>query len=368
VRIDYATGNWAEGLTTYQADYALAADRGTEAAREMRRGWLAGLTRMPPDQDTPLRAFRSSGASGRPSIGYGKAAMVFHMLRQAQGVDGFQAAIRRYWQAQTGRAAGWAQIETAFAEESGAALSDYFAQWLDRPGLPRVTLAAASARKIEAGYELSLDLRQEGGFALDLPIEIATTEGPIRRVLTLDGGTGLHGLTVPHTPQSVTLDPGFDALRQLQDPEMPALIRDFQRADTITLWTDGAAPKDFEPFLEALLGSADQVELGKPGTLPKTGTLLVLGETWAVLGLRRGHFEASAPARATQGELRAWSERDPSGRTWLFVSAADTAALNTRLSTLRFYGNQSYVMLRAATAPEFGRWPAVSPSVPVEQE
>ncbi|MFO7757281.1 MAG: hypothetical protein R6V26_02195, partial [Roseovarius sp.] len=81
VGIDYATGNWAEGLTTFQADYALAEDRGAEAARDMRIGWIRDLARLSDDRMLSLTAFRSSSHTGDQSEGYGKAALVFHMLR-----------------------------------------------------------------------------------------------------------------------------------------------------------------------------------------------------------------------------------------------------------------------------------------------
>ena len=38
VTVGYRNGNWAEGLTTYMADYALAAEKDTNGGQQMRRG------------------------------------------------------------------------------------------------------------------------------------------------------------------------------------------------------------------------------------------------------------------------------------------------------------------------------------------
>ncbi|MEK6248407.1 MAG: hypothetical protein N2C12_09525, partial [Planctomycetales bacterium] len=76
VAIDYTMGNWAEGLTTFQADYTLAEDQGVEAARKMRLSWIRGLASLQRKDSRPLSEFRSSSHGGTQSIGYGKAALV----------------------------------------------------------------------------------------------------------------------------------------------------------------------------------------------------------------------------------------------------------------------------------------------------
>jgi hypothetical protein len=55
VTVDYRSGNWAEGLTTYQADYGLAELAGPEEAREMRLGWLRDIAALPEARDEAVR-------------------------------------------------------------------------------------------------------------------------------------------------------------------------------------------------------------------------------------------------------------------------------------------------------------------------
>ena len=86
VLVDAHGGNWCEGLTTYLADY-LYKERASEAeAREYRLQILRNFTMLvTPERDFPLNIFRSRNNPVSQAIGYGKAAMVFHMLRRKLG-------------------------------------------------------------------------------------------------------------------------------------------------------------------------------------------------------------------------------------------------------------------------------------------
>ena len=88
VYVDYGRGNWAEGLTTYLADHYYEEQMGK--GFEYRKGALIDYqSYVNPKNEIPLKDFR--GRSSRPSqaIGYGKALMVFHMLRNLVGGNGF---------------------------------------------------------------------------------------------------------------------------------------------------------------------------------------------------------------------------------------------------------------------------------------
>jgi hypothetical protein len=85
VSVDYASGNWAEGLTTYLADYALAAAQGREAAQSMRIKWLRDYAALPKERDQPVTAFTSKQHQAAQVIGYNKVAFIFHMLTKEIG-------------------------------------------------------------------------------------------------------------------------------------------------------------------------------------------------------------------------------------------------------------------------------------------
>ena len=59
VLVDYARGNWSEGLTTFMADYACKAEQSAAAAREMRPGLAARLRCAAGGRARAARRFRS---------------------------------------------------------------------------------------------------------------------------------------------------------------------------------------------------------------------------------------------------------------------------------------------------------------------
>ena len=97
VFIDQAEGNWAEGLTTYMADYALAEAEGEARAEEMRLAWLRDFAALPEERDKPLTAFRSKGHDADQVIGYNKASFVLHMLKQEIGEEAFRERPSRFF-------------------------------------------------------------------------------------------------------------------------------------------------------------------------------------------------------------------------------------------------------------------------------
>lgn len=134
VLVDYESGNWAEGFATFFADYALAERRGPEAAREMRYDWLLGFDALKPEDDLPLRQFVAKSHGQAQALGYGKAAMVLHMLRRKIGDVAFNAGVKAFWQANKFRRASWADVQQAFAGATDADLAPFFERWIEEPG------------------------------------------------------------------------------------------------------------------------------------------------------------------------------------------------------------------------------------------
>ena len=134
VLVDYASGNWAEGFATFFADYALAEREGPEAAREMRYDWLLEYDALPPEDDAPLRQFVSKFHGAGQAVGYGKAAMVLHMLRNRIGEAAFAAGIARFWRENRFERAGWSDIQAAFQAETQQDIAPFFTRWLEAPG------------------------------------------------------------------------------------------------------------------------------------------------------------------------------------------------------------------------------------------
>ena len=370
VEIDYASGNWAEGLTTYQADYALAEDRDPEAAKAMRREWLAALSSLPSGDDRPLRDFRSAGHSRDQSVGYGKSAMVFHILRNSLGQPAFDEGLKRFWQDNEDAVAGWADIQHAFETVSGRDLDAFFAQWLDRTGLPQLSLDSAGAKNTPEGYTVALQLSQHGDvFALEVPVRIETVSGTTRETVPFDRSTETFEFQLEDQPLSVAVDPDFDILRTLANGELPPTVRDVLRAETTAVVVGEGARGSADNLLPQLLRNADEVQrIEISATLQPADAFIAIGATEEILELRADHVAGDAPSVAQKGAVRAWVETDNSDTRWLFISSDNVDRIADELSALRYYADKSFVSLEEGSKLSSGRWPVENSPMQVSLE
>ncbi len=359
VGIDYTRGNWAEGLTTYMADYALAVDQGPESARQMRLGWLREFAVLPADRDHPVVAFTGKHHQAAQVIGYNKVAFVFHMLRQEVGDAVFRAALRRFWQDSRFKVAGWRDIETAFADQAGRDLSWFFEQWLRRPGAPRLELAGVDVTSGNGTYQVTVRLQQTGPrFRIKVPIVIDTESGRTRITTELAAADHAAVIQVDTRPLRVSVDPEFDVFRSLLSGESPPILRDVTLASTAltAIVTHGSSVRLLGEMLAARMLDTEPRIL-PPGTLPSDDlpTLIIglekdVGQTLKGLGL--------APPQALEGgSARAWAVRRANGTPIIFVSVADEAALRAILRPLPHYGRRSFVVFDDSRAVRKGVWP-----------
>ncbi|MEX5729162.1 aminopeptidase N [Rhodovulum iodosum] len=360
VGVDYASGNWAEGLTTFQADYALAEEQGGGAARDMRIGWLRDLAALPEGAMQPLTAFRSASHAGDQSQGYGKAALVFHMLRDDIGRDAFGAGIRRLYADNRAGIAGWRDLQAAFEAASGRALGAFFDQWIGRPGLPRVEIGDVALTDRADGPELRLLLRQsQPAYRLRVPVVIETVSGPVAEVVEMTGATAAARFRLSSRPLSVAVDPGFDLARRPLEGELAPILRSIRGAGAITgiaaSQVDGV-PQAIEDTLGGLL-RGHAIDWRERDSDNRDGVTLVAGLTGDVMRRRADLLATESPVSPASGSTRVWVERDAEGRIWAFVSADSLGDLRTDLRALRYYAGESYVVFEGGRKTESGVWP-----------
>lgn len=361
VRVAYEEGNWAEGLTTYVADYALAEETGAAKAAEMRLAWLRDFNALPPGRDTPLRSFVGKEHDAGQVVGYGKAAMVFHMLRQEAGETGFDDGLRRFYQDHRFRRASWRDLRRSFEAATGRDLGPFFAQWLERPGAPRVELGEAVRRRsTTGGHEVGLTLRQDTpAYSLLVPVEIDTEAGVERADVRLDRVEATIVLPVKAAPRSVAVDPGHDLFRRLAPGEAPPILRDVtlnaDAAILVAIGDDGAAREIAGGLAARLLdapGSGGPADAGRP--------LLVVGLTTAVAkALADAGLPPTPASLAGRGTARVWTgSRGAGGAPLLVVEADDAVALRALARPLPHYRRESYLVFEGGRAVDRGTWPA----------
>lgn len=362
---DYATGNWSEGLTTFMADYHYAERESADKARAMRLAWLRELSGVPQGAARPLSAFTSRQHGIDQALGYGKAAMLFVMLRDHIGEPAFDRGIRRFWQSRRFRSAGWDDLRVAFEAESGQRLDRFFAQWTERAGLADITLVEGRGD----GGRIEVTLSQSAPpYVIEVPLLVDTVSGEAMRRVRLKQTEQRFELEVDPGDYGVrvVLDPESRLLRRLHRQEAPPILRELQFDPRAALLTLG--DPDFAAHARAL-GTRLLDHRPQPVTAdapPGDRPLLVIGtqpqiDRW----LERHDLPPPPPEVANRGSTRAWTLRLDSGVPLGIVATDDAAALSAASRPLPHYRQQSWLVFDGPRAIARGVWPAEAVSVPV---
>lgn len=226
VEVDWRDGNWCEGLVTYLADYLLKERRSPGEARDYRQQLLIDYASLvTPAADFPLSAFASRNDPASRAIGYGKGAMVFHMVRSLIGDAAFFGALRQVCRDHLYRSASWGDLVRAFSRSSGRDLSPFLEQWLDRPGGPRLSLAGVTSRREAGGWIVSGTIVQAPPlFELGLPLGLETAGAPVQSVIPIAGERTRFTISAATAPKRLLLDPEVEVFRILAGAEIPATV------------------------------------------------------------------------------------------------------------------------------------------------
>jgi hypothetical protein len=361
VEVDYQRGNWAEGLTTFMADYALAARQGAAKAKEMRARWLRDYAALPASRDRPLTAFVARTHGAAQVVGYHKAAMLFHMLREDLGRAAFDAGVRRFWLAHRFRVAGWEDLQDAFERASGRDLDGFFAQWLERTGAPSLKLDGVTIEPANGGFAIAVSLHQDApAYDLSVPIVVSTAAGQARHSVRLDTSAGRFVIDSRDRPLAVAVDPHFDLFRRLARAEMAPILREVMLAPEVALVvaTADAAAREAAHALAERLVEGRLVPLDAVPRRPLGLPLVIIGTSAEIApALAEAELRPVAERIRGRGTARAWAARGKGDRPVVVVAADGAAALRRVIRPLPHYGAKSFIVFEAARAVEHGLWP-----------
>jgi hypothetical protein len=367
VYVGGASGNWAEGLTTFMADYTYALNRGAEKGRAMRYNWLRDYMALPPDRDRPVYEFAGKRHDASQIVGYNKAAFFFHMLRNRIGAEVFDEGVRRFWSRHRFKAATWNDLRDAFEDASGKDLRAFFDQWLHRPGAPRLRLDGAAVSEGNGGYQVSVSLSQtDPVYDLRVPVEIVSRRGTRRFIISMPGKFSRTTLNLEDRPLTLTVDPDYDLFRKLERSESPPILRDVTlgKATALILGKDVKLRKTATLLAKRMLDVAPRFS-GAVG-LPDT-PLLVVGLKEGIDGFLADMSLPPVPAfLAGRGTARVWTGRTDAGRSYLVISADDISALSALMRPLPHYLRQGFLVFSASKVIDKGNWPAKAGSLKVQ--
>jgi aminopeptidase N len=397
VYVDYAGGNWSEGLTAYLADHLLQEQKGNGA--EFRRSTLQKYADfVSAGRDFPLTQFTSRHSAQTEAVGYGKAMMMFHMLRRKLGDDIFMRALQNFYRDYLFRRASFSDLEQEFLHtanpkadpEIDKRLNAFFAQWVQQTGAPQLRLVSAQARHDKTGYQLSIKVEQtQPGPAYDLDLPLAVTlagqDVAYSTVVEMPGTESkdkqseFH-LSLAAKPLRVDVDPEFDLFRRLDRAEIPPALSQVFGAEKLLIVLPRKAPEgmraQFLAIAQAWQQQPSRVTLirwdDEIGQLPDEGAVWLFGEE----NRFRGEFQTAlikSGAMLSEGGVWLAKEYDrandalvltahigPTPVAWL--TAPDAAMLPVLARKLPHYSKYSYASFSGSGSANLvkGVWPVTS--------
>jgi hypothetical protein len=257
VLVDPRQGNWCEGLVTYLADHLLEERKGATAGRDYRLRLLTDYSLLVPiQQDFPLTGFSSRVDPASRAIGYGKAAMLWHMLRCRVGDEAFFAALKEVFRTRRYQSADWHDFSQALSRSSGQQLDTFMTPWLERPSGPQLSLVDVQRQRQGEKWLITGRVAQTPPlWPLLLPLRLETSSGHFDLTLPLTGReTPFHYLS-DSPPRQLLLDPDVDVFRLLPADRLPANVnrlKGSRRLMAVTTPGCGASVAGLRRLLESL--------------------------------------------------------------------------------------------------------------------
>jgi aminopeptidase N len=395
VYVDYQSGNWAEGLTSYLADHLIKEQSGQGVA--YRRGALQKYTdHVRKGLDFPLTRFRARHSAASEAVGYGKVLMLFHMLRLELGDEAFVEGLQRLYMQYLFQVAGFEHVEKVFAQVADAPLDGFFQQWVDRVGAPALRVSGARAMPEGKGFVLTVRIRQtQAGPPYRLRVPIAVTlegaEQAYQTTLVTDARDHELRLMLPARPVRLDVDPQFDVFRRLDRSEIPPALSQAFGAGRALMVLPRDTPEALDTAYRGLArtwGRGTEMEIrydDELASLPGDRAVWILG--WdnrfrsaldgALSGYRftdKGDGVSVADRDLSRDHnavvVAARLPKDPH-QALVWLATDNPAALSGLARKLPHYGKYSYLGFQGDEPRNMlkGQWPVLdSPlSVPVAQ-
>lgn len=386
VFVDYAKGNWAEGLTAYLADHLVNEQRGK--GEEYRRDVLQKYADfVHKEKDFPVARFVSRHSSSSEAVGYGKTMMFFHMLRQESGDEDFVRALRQFYKQFKFRQATFADLQTTFSTVTGQDFSRHFEQWVHRSGAPNLVLRHAEAEPAAQGFKLKARIEQtQAGepYHLSVPVSVtlAGQDWAEQSHIRIDRKSQVIEMDFHARPVRIDIDPQFDLFRRLDSREIPSALSQGFGAEKPLLVLPAQADKHILQAYRALAANwqktqSAQLEVvndDQLAALPADRTVWIMG--WQnkfsnalitalpehTVTYRHGTVRLDQQDYPQAGHAIVLTARQPSNpdKTLLWVASDDPRAIAELSNKLPHYRKYSYLVFKQGDElanVNKGQWP-----------
>ena len=383
VWVDYSQGNWCEGLTTYLADYLYKERISDEEGREYRLQILRNFTTLVnPGNDFPLSQFKGRHDPSSQAIGYGKAAMVFHMVRRSIGDRAFWDGLKDVFRDKLFKEASWKDFQIAFEQRAGVSLESFFEQWIFRKGAPRFGLQNPTLERAGASWTITGSIIQkEPSYDLSLLLRLASPSGQQDKKVRVRARETVLQINSQDRPSRLDVDPECDIMRILYPSEIPPSVNSLKGSSSVLLVLPKASlaqSKEVAGFLAESLGlkkfkilSEEELKV----TDLKTNDLLLVGLSeksplpikmpeGLVLQEQRFKVNGKDYDRPSDSFFGVFRSSDHEGRVVAIFQPLSYKQAHEVARKITHYGRYSYLVFREGRNEAKGTWPVTeSPMV-----
>ncbi|MDL1939590.1 M1 family aminopeptidase [Candidatus Jettenia sp. AMX1] len=252
VFVDESQGNWCEGLTTYMADYYYKELKDSNSA-------------VTEQNDLPLSKFTGRIDPITQSVGYGKTAMVFHMLRRMVGDELFYTALRNFYKNKIWQQASWKDIQHTFEDIGKTDLSWFFEQWVNRKGAPFIELGKTEVEKVSDGWLVKAEiLQKDTPYRLSIPVILELEDGNFSTTVELKETSNTFSIQTKSQPKYIAIDPQHDVFRRLHPGEIPPTIDlvlgDYEKVIVYPTGGESASQKAYKKLAESIADNEGMVK------------------------------------------------------------------------------------------------------------
>jgi aminopeptidase N len=252
VYVDYLKGNWSEGLTTYLADQYYEQMKGM--GWEYRKGLIEDYeSYVHGENEIAIQDFVSGDNRATRAVGYGKTAMVFHMLNNRVGDKAFREALRQLVVKQRFRLTSWQDFEGIFSKTAKEDLGDFFGFWLKNKGAMGINLDKIRLNQSRDGYTLEFNIRVENSSMPALiPLVIRFEDKEEKKILSLSKNSEDFALPIKDRAREIVVDPDYDLFRTLYPAERRAVLSRLLGDPTRTVVLPATNQEMYEPLIQEL--------------------------------------------------------------------------------------------------------------------
>ncbi|MFC1619484.1 M1 family metallopeptidase [Candidatus Neomarinimicrobiota bacterium] len=337
-------GNWCEGLTTYQADHLYKMQSDENAAIQYRKDILKDYTVYATEgNDFPPAEFTRRSDMSTRTVGYGKVAMIFHMLEEHIGHEPFLEALQLVVERHQWSPATYDDFFQAIEEVSGEDLAAFKDAWVSNAGAPIIGLD-----QTDEGFSI----RQSGHVK---PLWI-----PVRSTLA-SGGTETsifysdqEEVLLPLEPVwdilEIAVDPNFDMMRRLHDEELDVTLRNILSSEELAFIVPSKT-EDWQALAQglhsAIIGDG-QATLYIEGEDISGATPIYLGILPEEVGtlLRDGTITIEDKSFNEGAHGMVWAFKGNNGQPALVMYSSTIDELTPLIRKIPHYGKYGYLVFR----------------------